>query len=202
MLEWIAMVIALSMPYAGPLADHQVAMPDLGYVSVVCPIDPIGTDGDKVRALANRFEKAPLAVLLPDSPELGYGLTGYEGQITIVRFNLLLIDAVRQLEASGKYPSGEDDTTVLAAAHVLQGGLPNTGETVEWALGALASFGVHDPAYPFADIPEAPADFPALAADWKRRASRYDRQMVHDLLRRWGVDSPEKRLDPSAEPAR
>lgn len=127
-----------------------------------CPIDPLGPDEERVRRLSARLEKRPLAVRTAGAAELGYGLLGYKGQIFIARFNLFLVDAVVRLETSGEYPPGEDDTTVLAAARVLQGGLPNSGETVEWALAALAGFGVHAPDYPFDDFPEAPADFRAL----------------------------------------
>lgn len=188
MLEWIAMVIALSAPYRGPLAEQQVPLPDMNYVGVICPIDPLGRDGERVRRLSARLEERPLAVRTPDVPELGYGLMGYDGQIFVVGFNLLLIDAAQHFESTGVYPPGQDDGSILGYPRALQGGLPNSGENLEWALSALASFGIRDPAYSFADIPDAPRDFRALVADWKAHGDRYDREMVHDLLRRWGLD--------------
>lgn len=205
MLEWVAMLIALSMPYRGPLAERQMPMPDMSYVGIICPIDPLGAEGEQIRRLSARLERQPLAVRVPDAPELGYGLWGHEGQIFVAGFNLMLIDAVRQLEASGRYPPGEDDGTLLSAARVLQGGLPNTGDNLEWALAALASFGIQNPPYAFEGLADAPPGFPALVADWKVRGSRYDRDMVHDLLRRWGLDPGEVRaraLSPAGQAAR
>ncbi len=193
MLEWVAMLIALSMPYRGPLAERQMPMPDMSYVGIICPIDPVGAEGEQIRRLSARLERQPLAVRVPDAPELGYGLWGHEGQIFVARFNLLLIEAARHFEAEGSYPPGLDDGAMQGYPLALQGGLPNSGNTLEWALAALASFGIQNPPYAFEGLADAPPGFPALVADWKVRGSRYDRDMVHDLLRRWGLDPGEVR---------
>ncbi len=193
MLEWIAMVIALSMPYKGPLSEHQMALPDMNYVGVICPIDPKGPDELQVRRLSARLQHQPLAVQIPDTPELGYGLMGYEGQIFVARFNLLLVDAAQHFEAIGRFPPGQDDGSILGYPRALQGGLPNSGDTIQWALAAMASFGIHRPDFPFAGMPEAPPGFLGLVDDWKQRGSRYDRAMVDDLLRRWGLDPDDVR---------
>ena len=183
----------LVLPYSGPLADRVIDLPYDDFHGVICLIEPIGPDARRIRALSRRLEGRPLAVLAPGLRYAGYGIGGGQGKVYVLEFNSLLADAAREFARSGRYPPGEDDSSVTTATRVLIGGLPNAGEALEWALAALRWHGIENPPYWFADVDDdgTTPDYPSLIADWKAHGEPFDPKEVRALLVQWGRPVPD-----------
>lgn len=192
LIEWMMAVMMLIKPYNGPLADRVIELPDDGLYGVICLIEPTGPDARRIRALARRLEGRPLAVLAPGLRYAGHGLAGGQGVVYVLQFNLLFAEAAREFARTGRYPPGYDDATMEATARIMKGGLPNSGDGIEWALGALRSYGIEHPPYWFADFDDDGTlpDYPSLIADWKVHGDQFDRELVRGLLARWGRPVP------------
>ncbi|MCB9543111.1 MAG: hypothetical protein H6703_11765 [Myxococcales bacterium] len=192
LVEWMMAVMMLIKPFTGPLADRVIPLPDDDFHGVICQIEPIGTDAQRIRALARRLEGRPLAVLAPGLRYAGYGLGGSHGIVYVLRFNVLIADAARDFVRTGRYPPAEDGSSVTTAARVLQGSMPNAGEALEWALAVLRWHGIEHPPYWFADVDDdgTTPDYPSLIAYWKGNGRGFDREEVRALLMQWGRPIP------------